>query len=118
MAPRTHHLLPFGSLGMCDTKGNHRGRNKTETRTSHGFPLGRPVSPRAPHQRADSRALWTQAWKPHSFGNSLVPCFLNRYSLSQALTILRPADGKEFRRRLASWPHMLKTLVFEPQSTR
>jgi hypothetical protein len=41
----------------------------------------------------------------------------NRYSLGQALTALRPADAKEFGRRLASWPQMLKTLVFEPQST-
>jgi len=47
----------------------------------------------------------------------LSPHFLNRYSLGQALTALRPADAKEFRRRLASWPQMLKTLVFEPQST-
>jgi hypothetical protein len=39
------------------------------------------------------------------------------YSIGQALTALRPADAKEFGRRLASWPQMLKTLVFEPQST-
>ena len=48
----------------------------------------------------------------------LSPYFLNRYSLGQALTILRPVDAREFRRRLASWPQRLKTLVFEPQSTR
>jgi len=47
----------------------------------------------------------------------LSPHFLNRDSLGQALTALRPADAKEFEIRLASWPQMLKTLVFEPQST-
>ena len=47
----------------------------------------------------------------------LSPHFLNRYSFGQAPTALRPADAKEFGRRLASWPQMLKTLVFEPQST-
>jgi hypothetical protein len=47
----------------------------------------------------------------------LSPHFLNRYRLGQALTALRPADAKEFGKQLASWPQMLKTLVFEPQST-
>jgi hypothetical protein len=52
-----------------------------------------------------------------TFRQQLIPDFLSRYALDQALTVLRPADAKEFKRRSASWPQMLKTLVFEPQST-
>lgn len=47
----------------------------------------------------------------------LIPCLFSRYALDQVLTILPPADAKEFKRRVASWPQMLKNLVSEPQST-
>jgi hypothetical protein len=78
-----------------------------------GQPLGEALefgmAPRTHHRRFDRRK--------ETFRQQLIPDFLSRYALDQALTVLRPADAKEFKRRSASWPQMLKTLVFEPQST-
>ena len=49
-----------------------------------------------------------------TFRQHLIPDFLGRYGLDRALTIFRPADAKEFKRRFAKWPQVLKTLEFEP----
>jgi hypothetical protein len=41
----------------------------------------------------------------------------SRDPFEKALKILHPKEAKEFKRRSARWPQMLKNLVFEPQST-